>query len=153
MRHVALACFLLALLAGPALADATVEAQRRVTRLVASPLPLTEARMLSDQHAWRVDVPPEGVVEVTATSETTGLFYLRANRTAGAAWLPGPAASLVLSEPGIWRVEVDPVAGAPVDIHITFRGFAAGQGGAAMPFGIRDLEAERGCILAGVCLP
>lgn len=121
-------------------------------RLVASPA-LAEAGVLSDQHAWRVDVPAGTFVTVTAVDANGNLFYLRANRTLGGLWLPGPAASLPLDAPGAWRVEVDPLAGARVDIRVTFRGHVADGDGIAAPFTLTELEAERGCVTAGVCLP
>lgn len=155
-RYVRLgAVALVVLLAAPAFAESDVtEAHRRITRAVASPTPVGGISALSDQAAWRVTVPPESVVEVFArASSPTSIFYLRANRTLSGFWFPGPAASIVLDHAGDWRVEVDPAAGASVDISIAFRGYVAGQGGTPSRFSIEDAPPERGCVAAGVCLP
>lgn len=155
MRYVRLGAVALVLvLLGPALAETGVtEAHREIRRLVATPGPVGPVAALSDQHAWRVDVPTHGVVEVSAIGSGTSAFFLRANRTLSGLWLAGTASSVVLDEPGAWRVEVDPVAGAAVEIAVSFRGFVAGQGGVPTVFDIEDAQADRGCIAAGVCLP
>lgn len=149
-RHAFAAILLVALLAAPALAETTTSTHRDVKRVVASPTPLASARVLSDQHAWDLVLPAETVVRVT--SEGNALHYLRTNRSG--LWIPGTAQSFTLSEPGAWRVELDPVAGAQVSIRVRFQGFVADDdGGAAASFTLTDAQADRGCVVAGVCLP
>ena len=138
-----------ALLCAPALAETTSHAERRVVGAVALPLDV----LVHDAVAWRVDVPPGTFVQVHAEDANGTTFYLRANRTSSGLWFPGPAATLALAAPGAWRVEVDPVAGAPVDVRVAFRGFVADYGGIPASFTLSDLEPERGCITPGVCLP
>lgn len=148
--HAGFALALVALLAAPALAETDVSyAERRVVGDIAFPVEL----LLRDAVAWRVDVPAGTLVEVSATDAKGSLFYLRANRTLSGLWLPGPSATLALDEAGPWRVEVDPAAGAPVDVRVRFRGYVGDFGGAPAPFSIQDLEPERGCVTPGVCLP
>lgn len=147
---------LIALLALPALtAETTTHAERRVERLVATPTPLGPLRALGDEHAWRVDVPPEAVVLVEARSGANAPFTLRAHPlgTAEPAWEPPAVAAARLLGPGSWRVAVDPAAGAAVRIDVAFRGHLVDVGGAPASFAIHALEADQGCVVPGACLP
>lgn len=139
----------------PALAQTGTSFERHVERLVASPTPLGPLLVASDSAAWRVDVPAEAIVVVVAEGDPATPFLLRAARE-GAAQdalaLPTTHAGFVLSQPGAWRVTVDPLAGVAVDIRVSFRGHVADDGGAPAAFTLTDVDDARGCIVPGVCV-
>lgn len=153
-RMALVAIIVLALSAPLVGADVGPVFTRHVERLVATPTPLGPALLLSDAAAWRVDVPSEGVVVVEAHGSTSAPFYLRANRSLSNVALPLSHQSILLHEPGAWRVEVDPAAGVVVDITVTFRGHVGRDGtGKPLAFTLTDLESGDGCVVVGVCLP
>jgi hypothetical protein len=159
MRQPALVALMVLLVATAplaALAESGTFFERRIERLVASPTPIGPLLLGSDRAAWRVDVPESAVVLIEARGTGGAPFLFRAERMdepGSSVLFPTTHAGFLLSEPGAWRVAIDPLAGVRVDIRITFRGMTGGTGGGPASFTLTDLQLDRGCLFAGVCLP
>ena len=141
---------LLAVASAPALAETGTAFDRHIERMFALPTPVGPFLLMSDRAAWRVDVPTSAIVSVEAEGSASAPFIFRVERLdeAGSSLVvPTTHAGYVMSEPGAWRVSVDPVAGVEVDITIRFRS----ANGAS--FTLTDLELDRGCLFPAVCLP
>lgn len=140
-----------------ALAETGTSFERRIERLVASPTPAGPLLLMSDRASWRVDVPPSAVVVVEARGSDSAPFSFRAERvdapSGSMVAYPTTHAGFLLSEPGAWRVSVDPLVGVKVDVRISFRGMTGGTGGGPASFTLTDLEVDKGCLFRGVCLP
>jgi hypothetical protein len=152
--HVVAAALAVVLLAAPAvLGDSYYE--RHVWRMVAAPGPVAGMSFLSDAATYRVDIPAGVAVQVNAASATAA-FYLRFYPEGGAPSLvaaPGLQQSILLHGPGATFIEVDPAAGAQMDILVTFRGTVSDVDGAPASFELRDVSQQRGCLTPEVCIP
>lgn len=151
------ACVLVALLLLPVAASADYGAthERVVKRVLGTPTPLGPAFVLSDETSWRADVPPGTVVFVEGSANATSPFYLRCKPLGTPDTflaLPATHQGCLLS-PGSWRVAVDPAGGALVNVRVRFTGHVGEITGIAAPFSLRNLTADGGCVIAGVCLP
>ncbi|GEM_PF-5805189 len=155
---VALALLLLFPLAG---GESGSHLTRRVTQLVASPTPVAGVTLLDDAHAWRVDLPVGVCVMVVAHEAGLAPFVLRAANGDDAVDTPNPGfdQSLVLpapvSAPGSWTVTLDPVAGGPVDVMLSFDGrYVDCAASAPASFSLWDVSRAPPCVDgAGACLP
>lgn len=142
---------LIAILVGPAVADAASETgdsfERRVSRLVGMPTPYGPLLLAGDSVSWRVDVPNGTLVHVHAAGAKTGPFYLRVEEVdAAPATFPVPSTNAgFLVPPGAWRLTIDPAGGVAVDITLRLV--------SAAPFTLTPLAHDRACLLPSVCLP
>ena len=141
-------------LASGATTTATMQ-DRVVARSLATPAPLGPILLLADDARWRVDVPAEAVVQVTARGAAGSLFLLGRHAAGAAPADPEIPTSygVLLLPPGSWIVRVDPFAGAPFRADVRFEGFVVDVGGAPAAFTLTDLRNDRACVLPGACLP
>lgn len=158
MRREVVVLVFVALLSAPLVAQGATGAffDRHLERLVASPTPVGAVRVASDEGSWRVDVPVHAIVAIEARSDPSTPFALRAGPYGAgqsAFVLPTTHAGFILSEPGAWRVSVDPLAGVSIDIRVTFRGHVSDVNGAPAAFTLTDLGIAPGCVVPEVCLP
>lgn len=142
------------ILSVPAVADEGVAFEDRIERAVASPTPAGPALLLSDRHAYAITLDDVAYVEVFAESDPTSTFYLTASCVPGIVAAPASRQSIACSDPGTHTIEVDPAAGAAVNIRILFRGYIADpDDGEPYPFGFSRTAADRSCVVPGTCLP
>lgn len=151
------AVLVLTLVAAPAPASDGATQTRSVRALAALPTPLGPVTALDDGHVWEVTVPTGVTVFVDATAAPGSLFHLDAHEPEKKpAWKPrAPTFRDGHTLPaGIWRVVLDPAAGAAVNVDLVFRGFVGDMaGGAPAAFGLRDIKGPNPCVVRGACLP
>lgn len=133
------------------------EQLRVIQRDVASPFPFAKVGLVDDSVVYRVDVDPGAVVVVDAEGTTRSPFYLRYHPWGAAetqssipSWRQSP--TLSGADATSWRVEVDPAAGARIEVRVLFHGHLGDRDGRAWPFTLTDVTDGSPCV-AGACLP